>query len=303
MAQSLTHRPLVGLALISLGVLGFVGSEVTIKALAASYSVPFINLVRYAVHVAVLGLLVGPRVGARLWQTERTGMVILRGVILSVGSLFMGLALARMPVAETVAIFYLAPFLVLLLSARLLGERVARAGWVAAAVGFAGVVLILRPGSGLDPVGVIFALANAVVIALYTLMSRLLSRSETALAMLFMTAASGTVVFAAMVLVTGTGPLPDARGWAGLALFAALTLGGHYALTVAYRFAPAGLLAPATYIHLVWAAALGWLIFGDLPDLIGFGGIALIITAGIGLTLSARRDERKARLATLAEMD
>ena len=99
-----------------------------------------------------------PRVGSSLWKTARTLWVIGLGVILALCSLTLGYALGLMPVGETISIMYLFPILVMLLAILLLREQVSRIGWILASLGFLGVLMILRPGGGLDSVGVILAL-------------------------------------------------------------------------------------------------------------------------------------------------
>jgi drug/metabolite transporter (DMT)-like permease len=201
----------------------------------------------------------------------------------------MGHALRLMPVGETVAIVYLAPFAVLLLSAPVLGERVGRTEWLGAAVGFAGVLVILRPGGGLDALGVVFALVNAGCAVAYALMTRVLLRTETTLALLFHVSLTGTVVFGVLAL-----PLVPQVALGVADLLAAVGLGGaatlgHFLFTAAYREAPPSLIGPVTYLHLVWAAGLGWLVFAHVPDAMTLAGIGLVVVAGAGTAWHAHR--------------
>ena len=180
-----------------------------------------------------------------LGQPERRLLVMLRGICLALASLTMSLALRVMPVGETVAIVYLAPFVVLLLSAPVLGERVGLAGWLGALVGFAGVLLILRPGGGLDPLGVTMALVNVGFGTAYHLLTRLLARTESTVAMLWHTALIGTLGFG-----IGAAFTPPVQTVTGLDVVLMLVLGGlatvgHVLFTAAYREAPASTLAPA----------------------------------------------------------
>jgi drug/metabolite transporter (DMT)-like permease len=218
-------------------------------------------------------------------RTNRTGLVMLRAASLTVGSLTMGLALRYMPVGETVAIVYLSPFIVLLLSMPLLGERVSPAGWLGAILGFLGVLLIIRPGSGLNGFGVALCLINACCAAAYHTLSRVLARTETMAAMLFHTALIGFIAFAVMVIATGTGPIPHGWDWAFVLVLGIVATVGHFLFTAAYREAPASLLAPINYMHLVWAAILGWLVFGHSPDILTIFGMAMVAVAGAGVAL------------------
>ena len=155
------RNPLKGVLLVMGAALLFALADVTTKHLAQRFNVPLVVALRYGVNLALLLVFLWPRHGRALFVTERTGLVILRGGFLALASLTMGIALTLMPVAETVAIIYIAPILVMLLSVVLLKEKVGRAGWIGAAAGFAGVLLIVRPGSGLVPLGVALAVANA----------------------------------------------------------------------------------------------------------------------------------------------
>lgn len=277
--------PIKGVALVTLAVMLFAVADVITKHLTMLYAVPLVVFLRYLVNLGLLVVALAPQHGRALWKTQRSGLVLLRSGCLAAASLTMGIALRYMPVGETVAIIYIAPILVMIAASLLLGEKVSLAGWLGAALGFAGVLMIMRPGAGLDPVGVGFALFNAVVGAAYHLLSRVLARTETTVAMLCNTALVGTVVFGAMLLWTGLGTLPVGIDLLYLLILGALATVGHFLFTAAYREAPASLLAPVNYMHLVWAGILGWFVFNHAPDLISMSGMALVAVAGVAVAL------------------
>lgn len=282
-------RPLLGVLLVALAVLAFALSDVLTKHLAMRYPVPVVVAVRYLVSLALLLVLLWPRHRSALWRTQRTGPVLLRGLVLALASLTMGLALQLMPVAETIAILYLSPFAVMLLAGPILGEKVGPAAYFGTAVGFAGVLLILRPGGGLDAMGVVWALINAALATAFHLMTRGLARTETTLAMLFHVTLVGAVFFSVAALGSLDIAPPAPRDFGLMALLGALATLGHFLFTAAYREAPASMLAPVNYLHLVWAAGLGWLVFGHLPDALSLTGIALVCAAGAAVALRAQR--------------
>ena len=179
-AQTVPPRaqPLKGILLVVLATLAFALADVVTKQQTMRHPVSVVVAVRYLVNLGLLTLFLGPRLGSGLWRTDRRWLVFVRGLCLALASLTMGLALRLMPVGETVAIVYLSPFAVMLLAIPLLGERVGAAGWTGAAVGFLGVLLIVRPGGGLDPLGVAFALVNAGFATAYHLLTRHLAGSE-----------------------------------------------------------------------------------------------------------------------------
>jgi drug/metabolite transporter (DMT)-like permease len=285
----IAQNTLKGVALVVLATLLFAASDVVGKHLALLYAVPFFMAVRYGVNLCLLAVILGPKHGAGLWRTQRTVLLVLRGLCLAAGSLTMGLALRVMPVAETAAIVYLAPFIVMLAAGPLMGETVTRAGWIGALCGFVGVLLIMRPGSGLDPVGVVLSLVNAGFAAAYHLLTRSLARTETMPAMVFTTALVGVVVFAALALFTGPGQVPDAIGWGWMVALGVLATGGHLLFTAAYREAPASVLAPVNYLHIMWAGILGWLVFAHVPDGWAIIGMVMVAISGAAVAVRAKR--------------
>lgn len=279
---------MLGIVLVVTAVFAFALSDVVGKYLAQFHSAPFILSIRYAINLALLFVFFYPRHQSALWQANRRVALIMRGLVLALASLTMILALRLLPVGETVAIVYLSPFLVMILSGPLLGERASSLAFVFAAIAFIGVLLIMRPGGALDPLGVTFALINAGFATAYHLMTRMLSRTETTISMLFYVSAVGLIFF----LIALIGNLPNQMpSWFDMSLMASLgvlSFLGHYLFTAAYREAPAALLAPINYMHLVWAAGLGLLIFGHMPDALTLVGMAMILVTGILIAIFAR---------------
>lgn len=282
------HRPLLGIGLAIAATMLFATNDATNKYLIATYDVPLVAAIRYIVHALLMLALLGPTRGPELVTTQRTGLVVVRSLCLVVATLFAGLALQRMPIAETVSIIYLSPILVVVLARPILGEQIGVIGWLAALGGFAGVVLIARPGGGLDPAGVTFALCNVGVTVTYYLLSRILARSEKTLALLFYSALVGAICFGPAMPWFWFGAVPSPFE---IVLFISLGLTaglGHFCFTAANRYAEASLLAPMGYLHLLWAGLLGWLVFGQLPDGLGLVGMAIIGLAGVGVALRSR---------------
>lgn len=283
--------PMKGIVMVTIAVMFFASADVITKHLTMLYAVPLVVALRYLINLVLLLVALAPKHGRALFRTQRTGLVVLRGLCLAAASLTMGLALRFMPVAETVAIIYLAPFLVMMLAVRFLGEKVAFAGWVGAVVAFVGVLLIVRPGAGLDPFGVALSLANAGVSACYHLFSRVLAKTETTIALQIYTSAIGLLVFCILLVISGVGPIPNHFDlWLTLALGVMATL-GHFLLTAAYREASASLLAPVNYMHLVWAGILGWFVFHHSSDAISILGMAMVAGAGVAVALRTHFDK------------
>lgn len=288
------HNPLLGVILIASAVAAFACVDAMTKHLASAWNVPLVVAVRYIVNVLALAAIYLPGHGLAMLKTNRTGLVFVRGLCLSAASLFAGLALTRMPVAETLSIIFLAPFVVMVLAIPLLGEKVTPAGWLAALAGFCGVLLVARPGGGLDPLGVAFALGCAAVTVGYYLLSRILAKTESTMAMLFHTALIGAVLFGAYLPWSLNGPMP---GTLDLSLFVFIGLAatlGHYLFTAAFRVAPASVLAPVNYLHLFWAGVVGYLAFGHIPAPLSIAGMALVVVAGVTSAIVSNRKKATA---------
>jgi drug/metabolite transporter (DMT)-like permease len=259
----------------------FACMDTTTKYLTRSYDVPFIMALRYLGNLLLMALLLGRTHGRRLVETRRTGLVWVRATCLAAGSLFMGLALQHLPVAEATAINFLAPVAVVVAAGRLLDEQTGWVGPVSAVLGFSGVLLIARPGGGLDVLGVMFALCAAASNTAYQLFSRVLVATERTVALLFYTAVTGSVLFG----LAAPWFLPE-RAPSLHAVLLLATMGvygglGHFLFTAAFRQAPASLIAPLGYVQLVWAVLLGWLVFNHVPDGLSLIGMATILAAGV----------------------
>ena len=278
------HNPmsaLLGVGLAAASVFLFALMNATTKTLAQVYAVPLIMAVRYIVQSLLMAGVVLPKRGRAAFRISNLWLVRLRTACLIFSSLLLGLGVQRLPVAEAAAIGFLAPMVVVLLSRPFLKEKVGVLGWVAVILGFGGVLLIVRPGANLDPLGVLFLGLNVVAAAFYQLLSRQLTKSESVVAMLFQTAVYGAVAFSVLALFTPSAHVPTL--WeAALLVSLGITGGvGHFLLTAAYRFAPASLLSPVLYLELVWAGLLSWLVFAHVPDLLSIGGMVIVSAAGI----------------------
>lgn len=290
----MTHsHPARGALLFVTSLLLFACMDTTTKYLAVHYDVPLIVAVRYLGNLLLMVALLAPTQRMTLFETQRTGLVLVRALCLAATSGLMGFAYQRMPVAEASAINFLAPVLVVIAAGPLLGERVGKVGWVAALLGFAGVLLIVRPGSGLEPIGVLCALLSVGANMGYQLLSRILARTERTIVLLFYTAVIGTILYCAAAPWFWGTRAPTPLEWllfASLGVYGGL---GHYLVTAAYRHATASLLAPMNYLQLLWVGLLGWLVFGHVPDRISLIGMGVIVASGVLIALKSRKPPEK----------
>jgi drug/metabolite transporter (DMT)-like permease len=243
---------------------------------------------RYLGQMIVVTPIAWHRGGNGFWRTRHLRMQLLRSSCLVLATLCFFGALRFVPLAEGSAITFLAPMFAILLSMPVLGERPTRARWIAAIVGFGGILLLVRPGSAVfHPAAVLLVLA-AIANALYQLLTRKLP-NDAPQTTLFHSALVGTVVLSLALPFVETPSEVTMHDAFFLILLGFLAGVGHWCLTSAFLRAPASLLAPFTYLHMIWATIYGYVIFDQLPDGLSAFGMAVIVGSGIGLVWHERR--------------
>lgn len=213
-------------------------------------------------------------------QFARAGLLVATICLLFTGFVWL-------PIAEATVLNFMAPIFVALLSAPLLGERVDAHRWFAVAAGFAGVLIIVRPGSGIAHFAAIFPLASALAFAGFQLMTRLVSRTDSTLATVFHTGA-GTFAWASVIVPFVWQPM-SGRQWFGFLALGAVGACAHVCLVRAFALAPAALVSPFNYTKLLWVAILGFFMFGDFPGANTWAGSALVVAGGLYMVHRERR--------------
>ena len=252
------------------------------KYLTAGYPVNQIVWMRYMAQALAVGLIFLPGMGRSLFHAHRYGIQLFRGLCLCCGSVMVINGLARLPLAETTAIVFMAPVLITVLSGLLLKEKARRLDWIAVACGFAGVLIIVRPGGGLLTWAVLFPVGSAICNACYQLVTRSARRSEhPATSNLY------TGLIGALVLTPWGAMAWTPMAWADLLLVAglgAVAALGHLIMTHALLHTPAATLGPYGYTQIFWATLLGWLAFSTVPDAMTWLGMLIIAGGGLMLT-------------------
>ena len=249
------------------------------KYLTRDYHVVQIAWARYVFHAAFLFILV-PRYGLlRPFRSARPGFQLLRASLLMAVTLLFFIAIRFMPLADAAAISFVAPLIVTALAFFVLKERVGIRRWSAICGGFIGLLIVLRPGAGVMHWAAFIALAMATLNACYHLATRMLSGIDSPQTTIFYTGTVGALGFSALVPFFWT--QPDAPGWGAMITLGAMGGFAHYLLIHAYDAAPASTLAPYSYSGIVWATVLGFVVFGDFPDLWTIVGAAIIVASGI----------------------
>lgn len=277
-------------SLLMLGAtLCFAALDATSKYVAQTTPVPMMVWCRYTFHCLMMVVLLAPSMRLRLVATQRPLAQVSRGLMLVGTTGFAMAGFALLPLAEGTALLFVNPLLVLLISALMLRERIGWLRWLAVAGGFAGVLLIARPGGALDLGGLVWMALAAICYAIYQIQTRQLSPTENTLTLLFYTALVGTIAMTLAAPLYWQGEWPDAKGALLLASLGIWGGTGHLLLTRAFRDAPASLLSPLLYVQLIWAALLGIFVYGHWPDPLSLAGMAIIAAASVSIALSGRR--------------
>lgn len=226
--------------------------------------------------------------GLHFYKTARPGLQMVRSTLMALTTLLFFTGVQWLPLAEASALAFTAPIWVALLSWKVLGEPVARSDKWIVVIGFSGVLLIVRPGSDIFHPAAILLLALAIVNAVYQLLTRKLT-VDSAFTSLFYAPLVGAVVSSALLIFYGLPKTVSPTSMILLAITGALGGLGHLLLTLSLYRAPAASLTPFVYLQMIWAIALGWLLFAQLPDAIALIGMGVIVCAGLWLALHRRR--------------
>lgn len=268
------------------------------KDLVTRHPAPAINLVRYGVVLLMAIVLMLVRGTAWRVAIQYRSTMLWRGVMLgTVGLTFMQ-ALHTMPLAEATAIYFLSPLIIVALSPWLLGEQVHRRQVAAVVAGFAGMLLIVRPGGALPLVGTVLMLMAAGAYAMLQIITRRLAGKVSMEQQFAWTAVICTLMTVLSLPSADHLTLPGAGDLALMVLVGLLSGLGQYLLIEAFQKVSASSLAPFNYFHLLLAVVFSVLVFGQRPDALALLGIAVIACAGLALTVPVFRAQLAVALAT-----
>jgi drug/metabolite transporter (DMT)-like permease len=256
------------------------------KLLVQDYPVLMVAWARFGVMAILYGAISWRSFGWRVFQPQRMRVQCLRAAAVIFATLAFYEGLIHLPLAECIAIVFIAPILTALFSGRYLGERATASTWAALAGSFLGVLLILRPGGELFGPAALLPLIAAVGLAVYQVTTRIVSLADDPRVTMFF---SSSVAFAAFSLLLPLGfAVPRSAVDCGLMLLVGV-LGaiGQLMLTFAFRYAQAPLVASVGYSAIVAAVGIGWLMFGHVPD--GWSMVGMGVIAAFGVLLVLRR--------------
>jgi drug/metabolite transporter (DMT)-like permease len=289
-------QPLKAILLMLCAIMLFTSMDGLCKYLAREHDPVVIVWTRYLVMVALLLPLVLRHWPSRPLRSRRLPHQIARGVCVVTAGLMFVASLPHLPLATATATFFVAPLFVTALSIPMLGEQVGLRRWAAVAVGFAGVLVIVRPGGSGFELGALLPMGSAVIWAIGMITTRKMGLADPPFTTVIYTSLVG-MIGAAVPAVLLWRPISLADGLL-MASCGALSLAAHYLQVRAFGLGPASLLAPFSYVSIVVSTAIGVIWFGTFPDGWTWTGTAIVIASGL-YVLHRERVRARERAAKL----
>ena len=289
MAGAEPDRPLFAIALMLGAYFAFSVVDTSVKWLAlAGLPVLQLSFMRYIGHFAMsLGVMARDGAVVRHFRSGKTGVLIVRGVLLMLSTVFNFEALRHIPLTLTSTIMFSSPIIICAASWPLLGERVGVWRWSAIMVGFAGVLIAMQPlGSGFHW-ATLLSLAGACSFSGYVILTRRLSGVVPTDTMQFYSGVVGTLVL--FPLAVAEWLTPDGPGdWLLMIVIGVAAWLGHQLLTTAHRFAPANALSPYSYAFILYLTVWSYLIFDEVPQSNTILGALVVVAAGLVIWMRER---------------
>lgn len=282
------RQRMTGIALMCGAVALFACLDTTAKYLNTQMDSLQITWGRYTFALLLTLMVSNPFTHRGLLRTRRPGLQLIRSVLLFLATAGNFLALRWLQLDEVLSIIFTFPFIVAIASGPLLGEWIGWRRWSAIGFGFAGVLLIARPGMGGMHPAALFSLGATVAYGFYAVITRIVSRVDSDQTSLFYSNLIGALIMLPIVPFVWQTP----SSWViALLLMMIGVLGslGHYFLIAGHRLAPASVLSPFVYTQLVWVVILGYLVFDHVPNTWTMAGATMVIGSGLYLLYRERR--------------
>jgi drug/metabolite transporter (DMT)-like permease len=286
-ADSARNR-LIGIGLVSGAYLLFSLLDGSAKWLVQSMPVIMVVWLRFVTHALFGGLLLLPLRGAALFRTRHLRWHLLRALMFMAMTGINFWALQYLQLTVTSSIFFAVPLIIALVSATAFGEKLDTGRWVAIVAGFAGVLVIVHPGSADFHPAMLLSLVNAILYAIFMMMTRRLAAYDSPETIQYLPALGAAIGLAPFAFAAWDAP----TGWLEWTL--ACTMGvlggvGHYLLALAHRYAPSSVIAPFLYQQVIYMALFGYLVFGDVPGAGVWLGAPIVISSGLYLFTRERK--------------
>ena len=283
-----------GIVLIVSAMACFAALDTTTKFVTSSVPLLMALWIRYAFQAISTTLVMLPLRGVSVLKTAHPKFQLLRGVLILASSFLAFLSLRYLPVGEFTAIVMITPLVITLLASTSLGEKVSPLRWILVAGGFAGTLIIIRPGGDTFSWATLLPLGLVLCNSWFQVLTSKMARTEDPATMHLYTGWVGMlVVSAALPFVWSSGV--SWQLWGLLMLMGFLATIGHFIMILAYQRAPAASLTPYLYAQIGFAMIGGWVVFSHIPDSWSIAGMAMIAVCGTGGAWLAFRESRSAR--------
>lgn len=275
------------------------GIDVFAKLATETMSAGVISLARFTIQSVLLGGFV-LILRAPMAPVADLPRHFARGALIAAATLLFVMAIRFMPIADAIAIFFVEPVFVTLLSALILGEQVGWRRYSACLVGFAGAMLVIQPSFEEVGVPALYPLGTAFCFSFYLLLTRSLSQRTNIYVMQFLAGVSGLLVIAVALVIGDGGPVdalhltrPIGVDWTYLAAVGVFATFSHILIVLALRAAPASVVAPVQYLEIVAATLYGLWVFGDFPNAVKWVGIGIVVASGLFILHRERLAQRQ----------
>jgi drug/metabolite transporter (DMT)-like permease len=279
---------LTGIALMCAAVALFAVLDTTAKFLNTQMGSLEVAWARYTGAFVLTLFVSNPLTQPGLLRTRHLKLQIVRSLLLVGSTVFNFLALRWLQLDEALSIIFTFPFIVAIAAGPMLGEWIGWRRWCAIGCGFAGVLLITRPGfGGMHPAAFI-SLAATICYGFYAVITRIVSRNDSNQTSLFYGNFIGALVMLPCIFFVWQAP---ATWLIGLLLVSTGVLGsaGHFCLIAGHKLAPASVLSPFVYTQLIWVVILGYLVFDHVPTVWTMAGAAVVVGSGLYLLYRERK--------------
>lgn len=286
------HKPLLGIALMLIAVATLASKDGLAKSFLDQVGPVQMIWIQFVGTFLFMALITLPRYGRRVFQVTPLPGQFVRGALNSTAIASLYWSLTYIPLADATAMFMFAPAVVTLFSPVLLGERLGVRRIAAVAIGFLGVVTILKPGFSGDPIGYYIGLMSGILMGGYFIANRKLAGAQPPLLNVTHNALMGAIALTPFFHVFWQ-PIPATAAPFLIALVAFAVVGQGLLIT-SFNYAPAVVLSPYAYAFIIFATLIGYFVFGDIPDVFTWIGMGLIFCSGVYIAV------REIQLAKIA---
>jgi len=271
-------HPMMGFALMTAAMLMLPLSDGIVKLLSDEYPILFLNWARYLVGGLIFVPLAVPVVKNNRLTSDQVFALSGRTILHVTAVSLYFLAIARVPIADALGAYFVAPLVASALAVALLNERLTRVQLIALTVGFVGALVVVRPSTSTD-IGMLYAVGSGVVFGMFLVATRKASQTVSAITTLGFQCGLGTLLLLPLGIYLWT-PIQFQHGIL-IVVAGGIWAAGHFAMIHAFKHTDAGVLAPLVYLEILGGAGVGYLLFGNMPSATTIIGIALVVFSGL----------------------